>query len=213
MRTILVNYNYTPDWLKDYPKLDWIIYDRSDSYDWLKGFSKESNLTFMADYRKIHYTKNIGNADYDRLTFLIDCYNSLPEIFILAKSNLFNYISKKEFDVLKDKKEFTPLLSQSHHVYEPICRYNNGMYEELNNSWYALQFERKFNTYGDWANYMGLDNPKYLQFAPGGNYILTRQRVHKWPREFYVKMRDTLEHAVLPAEAHYVERTYYSLWK
>jgi len=212
-KAVFVNYNYTPDWLKDYPDLDWIMYDRSDTYDWLKGFPKHSHTTVNADFRKILYTKNVGNADYDRLTFLIDNYGHLPKVFLLSKSNLFNYITKEEFDKVKDNKVFTPLFTQNHKIYEPICRYNNGMFEELNNSWYAPQFKRKFDTYNDWADYMGLPKPKYLQFAPGGNYILTPKEIHKHPKEFYIKMRDTLEHAVLPAEAHYVERSYYQIWR
>jgi len=203
MKWVLVNYNYTPKWLGDYEPSNFVIYDRSDNYEWLKAFPKEYIIN----------TKNIGNADYDRLTYLIDNYDNLPDVFLLAKSNLLNYITKEEFDLVKDNKVFTPLLTQGHKVYEPICRYVDGMFEELNNSWYAPQFESKFKTYNDWADYMGLPKPEYLVFAPGGNYILTPETVHKHPKEFYIKMRDTLEHAVLPAEAHYVERSLYTLWK
>lgn len=86
------------------------------------------------------------------------------------------------------------------------------MYHELNNSWYAQQFERKFNTYNDWADYMGLPKPEYLAFPPGGNFILTKEVIHRHSKEFYGKMRETLAHAMLPAEAHYVERSYCTLW-
>ncbi|MEK6884758.1 MAG: hypothetical protein AABY22_34320, partial [Nanoarchaeota archaeon] len=180
-----------------------LIYDRSETYDWLKDFPKE----------RIINTKNIGNADYDRLGYLIDNYDNLPKVFLWSKSNLFKYIREEEFDLLKDNKTFTPLLTQHHKVYEPVCRYVDGIYEELNNSWYASQFGRKFNTYNDWAEYMGLPTPRYLRFVPGGNYILTPKEVYKWPKEFYIKMRNTLEHAILPAEAQYAERSYYTLWR
>ena len=203
MKWVLVNYNYTPKWLVDYKTKDFLIYDRSDTYEWLKMFPRECVIN----------TKNVGNADYDRLTYLIDNYDDLPDVFLLSKSNLLNFITKEEFDKVKDNKVFTPLLTQDHKVYEPVCRYVNGMFEELNNSWYAPQFESKFKTYYDWAEYMGLPTPAYLQFAPGGNYILTPKEVHKWPKGFYIKMRDTLEHTKLPAEAHYVERSLLTLWQ
>jgi hypothetical protein len=156
---------------------------------------------------------NIGNADYDRLTYLIDNYYNLPEVFVLTKSNLFKYITKEEFDLVKDNKVFTPLLTQGHKTYEPVCRYVDGMYEEINNSWYVPQFNSQFDSYNEWAAYLGLPTPEYLQFAPGGNYILTPKEVYKHPEAFYMKMRDTLTHAILPAEAQMVERTYYTLWK
>lgn len=199
MKIIAVNYNFNPFWLKNY---DYLLYDRSDN-----------NILKHWPQGRIIRTENIGNADYDRLTYLIDNYDNLPKVFILCKSNLFKYITEDEFKKVKENQFFTPLLTQNHKVYEPICRYAEGIYEEINNSWYASQFKRKFNTYGDWANFMGLDNPEYLRFAPGGNYILTSDRVKRYPKEFYIKMRKTLEHAVLPAEAQYVERSYFILWQ
>ncbi len=205
MKYILINYNFDPSWVSEYTD-DYLIYDRSDAMPY-------NFIDWDSDLKHTIITKNIGNADYDRLTYLIDNYDTLPDVFLLAKSNLFKFITKEEFDKVKDNKVFTPLLTQNHKVYEPVCRYNDGIYEEINNSWYSPAFERKFDTYNDWADHMGLPKPEYLQFAPGGNYILTKQAVHKYPKEFYQKMRKTLEHAVLPAEAHYVERTYHTLWQ
>lgn len=204
MKFVLINYNFDPSWVKSYTD-DYLIYDRSDQVpfnfiDW------DENLEHTI------ITQNIGNADFDRLTYLIDNYESLPEVFLLAKSNLFKFITPEEFALVKDNKVFTPLLTQGHKVYEPVCRYTNGIYEEINNSWYSSAFERKFDTYNDWAKYLDLPTPKALQFAPGGNYILTKDTVHKWSKEFYIKMRETLRHSKLPAEAHYLERTYYTLW-
>lgn len=198
MKAILINYNHTPDWLKDYD-FEYTIFDRS-------------NDRIERDLPNVIKTKNIGNVDYDRLTYLIDNYEDLPDVFLLAKSNLFKYISKEEFESVKDNKVFTPLLTKNHKTYEPVCRYVNGMYQELNNSWYVPQFESNFDTYKEWAEYLGLNSPEYLSFPPGGNFILTKDVVHKYPKEFYIKMRDTLKHSQLPAEAQMAERTYYTLW-
>lgn len=197
MKFILVNYNFDPSWVKEYTD-DFLIYDRSDT---------------PIEFPNTIHTQNIGNVDHDRLSYLIDNYDALPPVFVLAKSNLFKYISKEEFDLVKQNTEFTPLLTQHHKVYEPICRYVDGMYEELNNSWYAPQFDRQFIDYNEWADWLELPTPRYLKFAPGGNYILTPETVHKHPKKLYEKMRESLEHSVLPAEAQYMERTYYTLWK
>jgi hypothetical protein len=202
MKYVLVNYNFNPNWVKDFTD-DYLIYDRSDFPIFCKDIPKN----------KLIKTKNIGNVDYDRLTYLIDYYDNLDDVFLLAKSNLFKYISKKEFHELKDNKVFTPLLTQHHKTYLPTCYYENRMYFEENNSWYVRQFDSKFNTYNDWAEYLGLPTPEYLAFPPGGNFILTRKAVHKYPKEFYIKMRDTLGYTQLPAEAQMIERTYYTLWK
>lgn len=195
MKIIASNYGADCSWIPKETE-DYFIYDRT-------GCGLEKSIL----------VPNIGNADYDRLTYIIDNYESLPDVFMLIKSNLFKYITKEEFDNVKNNTTFTPLLTQNHKTYEPVCRYVDGMYEELNNSWYVPQFESKFYSYDEWAEHMELPTPEYLRFAPGGNYILTPKEIHKHTKDFYIKMRDTLSHAVLPAEAHMVERSYYTLWK
>lgn len=201
MLHVLVNYNFTPDWVKD---KDYLIYDRSDSKDWLKDF----------DQSKIVYESNIGQVDFPKLSYLIENYDALPDVFLWGKSNLFKSISEEKFDKVKDNQFFTPLLTQNHKVYEPICRYVDGMYEEINNDWYVNQFEHKYcSSYKEFAETLGLSNPEYLQFCPGGNYILTKETVHKHPRELYVKMRNMLGYCKEPAEAQMCERSYYNLFK
>lgn len=174
---------------------DYLIYDRSDC-----GLPHRIPRA------------NLGDADYDRLSYLVDNYENLPDIFLLSKSNLFKYISKEEFDALS-KDDFTPLLTQHHKVYEPICRYKDGMYEEINNSWYLNSVpSRYFKDYGEFANHFNLPNPDYLTFAPGGNYILTKERVHRYSMEFYNELRSILPYAQRPGEAQMIERSLYNLW-
>lgn len=205
MKHILVNYNFTPDWAKD---KDYLIYDRSDSKEWLKDF----------DQSRIIYTENVGQVDYDRLSYLVDNYYDLPEVFLLAKSNLFKSITEEEYEEVKDNRVFTPLLTKNHKTYSDmmgvVCKYEGGMYCERNDNWYLTQFGIKyFENFAQFAHEFGLPSPQYLQFAPGGNYILTRETVHKYSRDFYDKMRSILPYAKEPGEAQMVERAYYLMWK
>ena len=175
--------------------------------EWLKEYTDDIVL-----YDK-NVLGNVGNCDYDKLCWIVENYDNLPDVFALIKANLWKYISKEEFLKLKDNKVFTPLLTQFHKTYLPICWYENGIYCEVNNSWYVPQFESKFSSYNEWAKSLGLPTPEYLRFAPGGNYILTPKEIHRHPKELYVKMRDMLPYTQLPAEAQFCERTYYTLWK
>lgn len=202
MKYLLVNYNFTPSWLLE-SDLDYLIYDRSEEDTWLAEFPKE----------RIIKTKNIGNVDYDKLEYLITQYHTLPDVFLWGKSNLFKYISKEEFNLVKDSTEFTPLLTQHHKTYGDVCFYEEGMYYEVNNSWYLQQFQSKYPSWSEWAKEFDLPDPDYIPFAPGGNYILTKETVHKYPKEFYERMRDTLGYTQLPGEAQLAERSYYLLWK
>lgn len=206
MKYVLINYSFTPTWLKEYTD-DYLIYDRSDSKEYLKGF----------DQSKIIYTENIGNVDYDKLRYLVDNYDSLPEVFVWGKTNLFKYISKEEFDVVKDNKTFTPLLTMHHKTYSDkfgeVCYYAGGMYHERNDSWYLGPHPAKFATYSAFATHLNIFSPAYIPFPPGGNFILTRDTVHKYSRDFYAEMRDLLPYVKEPGEAHMCERTYYMLWQ
>lgn len=207
MKAMLVNYQFTPDWIKDYA-FDYHIYDRSYDPIYLQSFPQS----------RITYTPNVGNVDYDKLGYLIDHYDDLPEVFLWGKTNLFKYISKEEFDLVKDNKTFTPLLTKNHGTYMDaagiVCYYDEqGMYRERNDSWFLNSVPAlNFNTWNEWAKEFQLPQPEYIPFAPGGNYILTRETVHKYPRSLYKKMRDMMGYCQLPGEAQCAERSYYLLW-
>lgn len=203
----LVNYNFTPD--KEFVGDDYVIYDRSDDgIDHLKDF----------DPAKIIKTENVGQVDYDRLCYLVDNYYNLPDVFLWAKTNLFKYITPEEYDLVKDNKTFTPLLTQNHATYGDnngwVCYYSGGMYHERNNSWYLNQFGSKyFPSYNEFAQAFQLPNPPYIPFAPGGNYILTRETVHKYSQDYYQHLTEILPYAREPGEAFMIERSYFNLWK
>lgn len=208
MKAILVNYKYTPDWLKDYPDIDYLIADRSEDKEYLKDFPQD----------KIRYTKNVGDVDYDKLSYLVEHYDNLPEVFLWSKTNLFKFITKEEFDAVKDTDKFTPLLTRNHKTYSDrvseVCFYQGEWYMERNDSWYLNVLPHNhFNNFGEWARHFGLPNPEYLPFAPGGSYILTRERVHKYSRDFYDEMRSFLPYCQTPGEAHLAERSYGLMWK
>lgn len=206
MKKILVNHNFTPD--KDFLGDDYLIYDRSDSKEYLKDF----------DQTKIIYTENRGQVDYDKLTYLIDNYDTLPEAFLWGKTNLFKYITPKEYEMVKDNKVFTPLLTQNHKTYSDrlgaVNYYSGGMYHERNDNWYLTQFGTKYlHNFAEFAHEFMIESPQYLPFAPGGNYILTKEVVHRYSPDFYVKMRGILPYTREPGEAQMCERAYYLLWK
>lgn len=188
-------------WIPELAGDDYFIYDRSGNCGLPNSVPRE----------------NIGDADYDRLSYIIDNYYDLPDVFLLCKSNIFKYISKEEFDLVKDNKVFTPILTQNHKTYGdhhgPVCYYEGGIYHERNNSWYLAEVPAMhFNNYHEFAKAFRLKDPLYLPFAPGGNYILTRETVHKYGLDFYEDLRSVLPYAEKPGEAQMIERSYYGIW-
>lgn len=209
MQAILVNYDFDPVWLKDYPELEVTMYDRSDD-------GIERNLT---QYGKVIKTPNMGDVDHDKLTYLIENYHTLPEVFVWGKTNLFKYVDEAYFKEALNKAEYAPLLKFDHKTYSDhfgvVCRYSGNMYEERADSWFFNNpaLAKRCPSWEAWATHFRLPKTPFIPFAPGGNYILTKERVHRYSRDLYEEMRDTLPYAMHPAEAHACERSYQLLWR
>lgn len=205
MKAILVNYNYRPEWLLT-SGLDWLIYDRSDSKEYLEGFPQE----------RIVYTENIGQVDYDKLGFLIDHYDYLPDVFLWAKTNLYpRFVEQADFEQAVKANQFAPLLRKDHPAKPNICGYNqHGMYIEIANSWFFGELASRYvRNWEEWRVQFQLPQMTFIPFPPGGNFILTKERVHRYSVDYYKKMRDALPYSMNPAEAHCAERSYYLMWK
>lgn len=208
MRGVLVNYNFSPkDWWVPYG-IEMTMFDRSDD-----GVER----TFNAETYK---TANIGDVDADKLGYLIENYDNLPERFLWGKSNLFKYVDKQFFEEALAKGGFQPLLKMDHKTYSDrfgvVCRYAGPIYEERADSWFFNNPDLsrgEFKSWDEWAFHFALPRIAYIPFAPGGNYILTKERVHRYGVDYYDDMRSKLLHATHPAEAHAAERTYYLLWR
>ncbi len=195
MKYVISRYNHDIIWLQEYTE-DYVIYDRSEA--------------------KVHGSiamPNVGSDIYDKFTFIIDNYNCLPEVAIYTKANLFKYITKEEFDKVKDNQVFTPLLTQNHKTYSDeqgvVCYYKDGLYYERNNGWYLTQHPARSL---ELFYILGLNGKDYLGFAPGSNYILPKENILKHSKRFYEKLRAYLDYTVYPGEAQIMERGLYYLW-
>lgn len=192
MKYVVSRYNHDFSWIGEYSD-DIVLYDRSTE-------PLPNSIV----------VPNIGTDLYDKFTFIIDNYDNLPDIAVYTKCNLFKYITKEEFDQVKDNKVFTPLLTQNHKVYMPVCFYENGMYNEINDYWYLGSHPARYAK--EIIDLFKMQGRYYNQFAPGSNYILTKENILKHPKELYEKLRSYLEWDVYPGDAQILERNLYYLW-
>ena len=197
MKFIISTYNQDIEWAKEYSN-DIVVYDRSEQP--LEG-------TIKVD--------NIGTDIADKFKFIIDNYDNLPEIAVYTKANLFKYISKEEFDKVKNSKVFTPLLTQKHEVDGVINFYSEDkMYNEINNYFYLNPHPCKSKeSFNELIYLLGMDKREYNEFAPGSNYLLPKENILKHPKEFYEKLRSYLMWDRYPGEAQLLERNLYYLWR
>ena len=197
------NYNADISWILDYTD-NYIIYDRSTTDEWIKPFNP----------KKVIKVPNIGWDLYDKFTYIIDNYDNLPESMIMTKGNIFKYITQEEFNEICNNTSFTPIFTKYHKTYLPVSFYGeDGMFNEINNSWYLRTFPSiYFNSYNQFIKPLGIEISKYLKFAPGSNYIVTKQDIHKHPKSFYEKLRKCIDYSATPGEAQIIERFLYTLW-
>jgi len=184
---IVVN-NYGGDELSWLPKGEVFLYDKKDL--------------------------NVGYNIYDYMDFITNNYDKLDDLVLFTKGNMLKrHITQDEWDKIKDNKTFTPILTQGHETDGVINYYKDGLYYEVNNSWYINSYESKYyKTYGDFAKDFNLPNPDYLGFAPGGCYIVPRENILKRDILFYEKLKALVSWTQLPAEAHMIERSLYNIW-
>lgn len=95
MKYVISRYNHDLSWLADYTN-DFVLYDRSEK-------PLENAIV----------VPNIGSDIYDKLTFICDFYDSLPEVAVYTKANLFKYITKTEWDKICNNKTYTPIYTKN----------------------------------------------------------------------------------------------------
>lgn len=200
MKYVISRYGHDLSWLDEYTS-DYILYDRSE-------VKRPESIPM----------ENIGSDIYDKFTYIIDNYDNLPDVAIYTKANIFKYITKEEFDQIKDNKVFTPILTMNHKTYSDefgeVCYYKDGIYWERNNLWYLNAHPAKsMKIAGKLMDLLGIWDMKYVPFAPGSNYILPKENILKHPKRMYEKLRSYLNWTVYPGEAQIMERGLYTLWK
>ena len=187
--------------------MTWVINSYHGNTDWIKEYTDD---VVFYDKKEL----NVGSNIYDYMSYIVDNYDSLPDQVLFGKSNMLErHITKEEFDQLYTSETLTPLLTQNHRVYEPVCFYNDGMYHEVNNSWYVNEHPSMYyHNYNDFADAFDLPTPEYLAFAPGACWIVPRENILKRSREYYQRLKDIVSHDANPAEAHMIERALLYIW-
>jgi len=204
---IISNYKNDISWVPECTN-DYLIYNKSE----------EANIPDNIDPKKVIKSKNVGYNFYDYFTFIINNYDNLPENIIFVKGNVFprhvtqNYFEKvmnnSYFTAIEDCRTYTPKF--------PISFISgDGGFNEINNSWYLNHFEtRYFNDYNDFLKFVYKNPliPKYVRFAPGGNYIVPKSQIMKLPKVVYENLKLLISYCQLPGETHIIERSIYTLW-
>ena len=205
----------------------WIVNCYNKDFSWIKNYTRnyiiyDKSCTLEENERVVHQ-KNVGYNIYDYMNYIVENYDNLPGVCVFLKANAFKHCKKETFDKLIIHPFFTPIEDYSHvpesawHKKAP-----DGGYMELNNSWYITSHKQ---TYGSEVNkyifnyndlldelFENPEHPLWIRFAPGGQYIVKKQNLLYYSKNFYEKLVGLVDYHQIPAEAHIIERMLYYIF-
>lgn len=200
-KLIISRYNEDISWIKNYP-YDYIIYNKGDK---------------MSDEYNHIDVDNIGNNQRDIFQFIYDNYDNLPDVMAFVQGNVYEHCNQIKFDKIIGNNTFTSLESYEDIVINSAQKLDSsGGYMEINNSWYINAHNASrgqsclydsFDSFmhGIFTNYIKSD---WNRFAPGSQYIITKEIAKFYSRNFWKFLMDILNKNGM-TEGHIIER---SLW-
>jgi hypothetical protein len=201
---VISNYNTDPSELTHYCK-DFVIYDQSNQPQIIKMLESKFGT-------KVKFVKHAGHNLTDYLDYIIENYDNLPESIAFIKGNIIGrHIEKQFFERIYRRNYYTFLFNDSkikeisgiQHLTDP------SNFIEINNSWFISKSNhRYFVTVNDCLNFFfkNVRQTKYVNFSPGGCYIVERQRILFYPKSLYVGLREIISYTFFPSEAWIIER-------
>lgn len=213
---VISDYNWLPQnleesWVHKYSD-NYLIYDRAHRWE---------------DSERTKRQVNVGQNIYDMFDFMATHYDNLPDVMVFGRAAMIfpkgrqkplsnGTISEEKFLQLANNKTLTELHDFGPEVHNGhSSRYGpDGSYLEINNSWYFNHHQGRYfynlNTFLRDV-YINPEIPEYIRFAPGGSYIVPKENVLKYSKNFWEKMRTYVGWDVLTGEAHMMERSLYTI--
>lgn len=207
---ILTEYGYTKD--------DIIIYDRDHP-----GFNGENlDPKRFQKYGTVIKTPNVGYNIYTMGKFIVDNYENLPDFVIFIKCNILQNLHTTEKNLKKAliaNYFFSIELNQSQTKYNSPFTINDYTYVEKVRSEEVVVNTKvypRIKTFPDFINDLFIIEriPDYTLFSPGANYVVPKENILKYSKNFYKKMMTYTDyHHTEVQEAHWFERILFMAWE
>jgi len=201
---VISNYNVDPENLFRYAN-NYIVYDQSDD-----PLVIEKNKA-KKDSRIFSYP-NTGHNHIVFFKYIVDNYDNLPERVAFLKGNVIGrHVTQEFWDKNYDNGFYTFLWQDPKFIDKPGIAYSlgSGQLIERNNNWFVTKSaHRYFTEVNQLISFLYESSffPKYNLFAPGGCYIVERERILRNPKAFYMGLIKIMDYAFFPSEVWMVER-------
>ena len=185
------------------------ILDQSDDLDIRRNL--------IETYEHVSVEAHVGHNLCDYMNFILRNWEELPPLIAFVKGNIMARHCDPEFFYRAMRNEFyTPLFCRKSLKTTPMVSALAGesFYLERNTSWYMETREsRYFQNLNEFLSFVYIDPvwPDWVQFAPGGCYIVSRSQITRYPREFFRCLSFLGSYAFFPAEAYLLERAMHTI--
>lgn len=205
----------------------WVVTSYKTDFSWIDNYTSNyiiyDKSAELAETDRIKHQKNVGYNIYDICYFIINNYDRLPDVCVFIKANVFKHCNEEKFKLLIQSDQFTPLESYEHlPVSAAHIKGDDGGYMEINNSWYipahinshGEDVNRYLQTYNQFLDQVFKNpvHPDWIRFAPGGNYIVPRDKILYYSKKFYKRLMSYVDYHQIPSEAHIIERALYTVF-
>lgn len=212
--------------------LDWLIDLREYGYDRDNIFIYDRSGIGVNRYQhlgKVFESPNVGSNIYDYGKYIVENYDDLADINLLLKGNITcrTYTNRDRFIYALTANWFVPIDN------DPIGNGEKNFYEPWGEGFYVndsshlekterfmgedknLKFYPKIKNIKDFLEDLFIIKriPEYLSFCPGANYVVPKQNILKYSKNFYQKIIDYTDYHSNPMESHYFERVLPLAWQ
>ena len=200
---VVSQWNNDVSWIEEYTN-DYVIYDKSNT---------------LPDGPKIIKCENTGHNLFDIFHYVYTNYDNLPKYVAFLEGHPWDHCNREKFDRIIGNKFFTCLESYENAPdYHAAMKASDGGWQEINNNWYIIDHPRRefsmFQSYNEALDYVFENpyHPQFVRFAPGGMYLVERERLLHYSRDFWKRLMEIVSKHANQAEAYIFERMLWSIF-
>ena len=178
---VVARYNEDVAWTKQYPNV--VIYNKGDD-------------DLDDTYPNVKNLKNVGREGHTYYTHIYENYYNLSDYTIFLQGNPDDHV--------------TNVIEKINRFYDDDFLEIDVEYLGRDNYKYKLSGDSMFKDVPLKKIYSKLfgkaPEDKDMTYNAGAHFIVSKERILKRPREFYLKIIDMLKHDINPIEGHAIER-------
>jgi hypothetical protein len=195
MIIIVARYDENVEWTREFPNV--VIYNKGESLD--DGYS----------YNEV-FLNNVGRSCHTYYKYICDNYDNLENYTIFLEGNPFENSPNVilNLNIYLNKNNCNPLYYFNYDVFNFEFEF---LSKDIRNSTLDLECKQYLqceNIHKTWERVFGetCDVNNECVYGAGGQFIVSKNKILKRPKEFYENIVKILEYTTNPLEGYDIER-------